>query len=60
MIANAFSPHYVSEIISKPETHEVRLFNAKSKAEREKIVLTVTPVSTFKVKTETWANEERV
>ena len=60
IIHNAFSPHYPTEIVLKPETHEIRLHNAKTKAEREKLVLALAPNCTFKGKTETWANEERV
>ena len=41
-IHNAFSPHYVSEIVLKAETHEVRLFNAKTKEAREKLVFAET------------------
>ena len=42
IIHNAFSPHYVSEIVLKPETHEIRLSNATTKIEREKIVFAET------------------
>ena len=42
IIHNAFSPHYVSEIVLKAETHEIRLHNAKSKEAREKLVFAET------------------
>ena len=42
IIHYAFSPHYATEIVLKPETHEIRLSNATTKIEREKIVFAET------------------